>query len=237
MNESDSIVPLCLYKNEQGGSYLTIPSLENGQYVCQSISGLDLVVQFYGVNPDFRPIPAGVDLLCANNSGYRTVNVTQIYDPYNLDEGCVRFMAWLEPVPYATPIYVSKGKTGTLFGLGRSSEQQNSLDISLEKPSDDVDYFSLYVLLQKDFPNGFRFSNYQGRCLPDPNGKTLAECSVVHGKNLKDPYSQNNNPTLLDYLGKTNSQPIKFNFTFLTIAVFLVTTILLFVIVRKKATI
>jgi hypothetical protein len=210
-----AIVPYCLYRKGQFDSYISLPvkSRENDKTVlkCPPLPDMQPITIFYAINPDIRPIPPGMALLCLKNIPEEnvTIDVSPIYDIFNIDQKCYRMMVWLDPVPYTTSIYLSK--------------KNNSMHISLSK---DIPagyeplYFSpMYVLIDprqeairtkghkgqnyKDFkivdnqPN-FLFSGYQGKCIPDPNGISLGECIVKYVKDIFDP--NNKEPTLINYL-------------------------------------
>ena len=63
---------------------------------------------FYGIAPNFRPIPVGMKIFCAKNSSlfpYNTKDMYLMQDPYNMKDDCVYFVTYNQPVPNTTPLY------------------------------------------------------------------------------------------------------------------------------------
>lgn len=234
-----SVVPVCLYKKQSSEEcYITLPYKKlnkkgNTVTECLEIPGMDLILQFYGINPDIRPIPPGTVLLCAKNVPNEnvTIDVVQIYNPFDYIDNCVRFTAWFDPVPYTIPLYISKNG--------------NSLSISLEnkniKNYENLYFSPIYVLvdprLQLNRTRGhkatindfkivddqpqFLFSGYQGGCLPDPDGIPLGQCMVSFVKNV---LGKSFEPTLITYLNQTENK-IKIE------NIYIVSVLILFIVV------
>lgn len=211
MDTEDTIVPLCLYSSPLS-SYISFPAKvrEGDKTVlrCDPAfqpsynSDKEFITTFYVINPDIHPIPSGMDLLCIQNASNSSTDIKQLYDPFNTEEKCIRFLAWLEPTPFTTPLYVYKSK--------------NNMRLSFDSKPPTPDYKpalvpSIYVLIDprmKDVyrvpaprkpevigdktsfaisPEGipvFTFSGYQERCIPDPNGRDLKECIVITDKDV-----------------------------------------------------
>lgn len=183
-----SLVSLCLYKNENGTSYIGLPQKhregDKDVYSCRLREDSLLIGMFYIINPDIRPIPPGMDLLCIKNTETsipETVGIEPIYDPFNIDNQCTRMIAWMEPVPYGKPLYIYK--------------KGSSVSISFEKEELEQLSFSPIYVLEKEYG----FKGVQGRCMPDPNGDSLYDCIMYTVKDIlgTKPLKQ---PTLLSYL-------------------------------------
>ena len=195
--------------------------------------------RFYALNPMVRPIPSYMSLICtahASATPYNAIGMSHQYDPFDTnppnppgshptnEAACVNFIAWIEPTPYTTPLYVYKNRNGVFVsferlggvagGRGDSWRVQGASGSSSAPVGvGHAEISPIYVLTDKPmpetiFPNGdqskwfkrvdgvpqFRFSSYQGRCVPDPEGVPLDECSNAH--NLHDVRPQ----SLLDHL-------------------------------------
>ena len=64
---------------------------------------------FYGIRPTLRPIPTGMDLVCATKANYYPYDTTTIdntIDPYTLHSACVYFITYTEPCPGTVPLYL-----------------------------------------------------------------------------------------------------------------------------------
>ena len=185
-----AIVPICIYRTDSGSDMiLSLPfQEENGNLTCfqkpvyslysENTQELTLAGQFYALNPDIRPIPPGSVLFCSNPNIFEP-----IYDPFDIDRGCLRFIAWLNRAPHTVPLYVSKGTAG--FHISLSPETPEGYTPL---------YFSpIHVLSSPDM----KFSGYQGMCIPDPNGTSIGECLVL---NVKKVTGNAYEPTLINYL-------------------------------------
>jgi len=63
---------------------------------------------FYAVSPNFRPVPVGMKIFCAKKNTafpYNTQDMYLMYDPYNIKEECVYFIAYNQYVPNTIPLY------------------------------------------------------------------------------------------------------------------------------------
>lgn len=176
--------------------------------------------RFFVINPMFRPIPTGMNLIRVKRKDsypYNITNVSIVYDPFDLNDKDVYFISFTLPVPYTTNLYLHK------YG--------NSIypSFSPHPPTKDVDWGfaetpNLFVFLdpkgkkfdsdlenikgistKKTFDtekNGmpiFTFINVNGRCLPNPDGERLEDC-ILKNENLMDPTQKDKPPTLLELL-------------------------------------
>lgn len=95
------LIPMYLYTNTKTfGNYLSDENIETDD--------VELITKFYVINPKIRPIPPGTTLLCAKNTEvvFSTESIDNLYDPHNDSIDCNKFIAWLTPVPFTTPVYV-----------------------------------------------------------------------------------------------------------------------------------
>jgi hypothetical protein len=135
---------------------------------------------------------------------YNTVDISQVYDPFDVRKLCVNFITWMEPTPYTTPLYIYKMGDGVFATF----EEHKELERKLISP--------IYVLTKKpnahtifidkknwfNIVNGipdFKFQEYMGRCDPNPDGKSLGDCVVGNATGLVKPLS------LLKYLENVES--------------------------------
>jgi hypothetical protein len=216
ISQQTGIVPLCLYYNNSAdASYIAYPNktLINGKeyFSCATLPGLSLISVFYAIDPDVRPLPRGTMLICPHNdtTNYITVKVNIVYDIYNIDttKNCAKFITWLQPVPYATPLYI--------FNRGNS----NIITFDPHPPDNYTanNLAPLYVFLnpQNTFPtiteNGISsprvlFSCQQERCVPDPQGTFLRNCIISCTKQIA--CAINKRPSILSYLSKKKGHSI-----------------------------
>ncbi len=125
LTTTSDVLPFCVYYwvNPQENiyrSYLSGPSLvkdKDGKldYQCIKSNSLmpygnwTLAFTFYAINPMIRPIPLGMSLFCAerkNSFPWDTQNISTVYDPYDIDENCVYFIAYTRPTPWTKPLFV-----------------------------------------------------------------------------------------------------------------------------------
>lgn len=177
---TQGLIQLYLYYNrETDGSFISPVELYS----------LDPIAKFYVIDPSIRPIPQGMSLFCALQSGnqsFTTEDVSHVYDPYDTTQPCTRFLAWTDPAPYTTPLYISKAGKSVYISFGKKlpSPQYKPISFSpihvLTNPdvhiprirgNSPVNNFSVI----NDRPI-FLFSNNSGRCLPDPSGVDLITC-------------------------------------------------------------
>ena len=113
---------------------------------------------FYAINPAFRPIPYGTSLMCEGKNG-----VEFVYDPFNIDEKCIRFIAWVTNVPNTIPLYL--GKKGDKVFVSFTP-------FSIEYEA--VPYSPIHVV--PGDKGDFLFKNRNGICYPDSTGTALHPC-------------------------------------------------------------
>ena len=199
--EEDAIVPLCLYQSGTN-SLISYPAkIRNNETittVCQDIPEMNFVGSFYVINPDVHPIPSGMDLICIENSDNVSTGIKQLYDPFNIDEKCLRFIAWMEAVPYTTPLYfwtdgtelyISFTDTVAPDGFSAASipviyvltdPRENYRRIAAPRNVNTKQTFTI----RADGSPFFSFSGYQGKCIPDPAGQHLGKCIVLIDKDV-----------------------------------------------------
>jgi hypothetical protein len=184
------ILKMCLYRNE------SVPSTSLISDNCREKEGWKKDREFFVINPMYRPIPNGCNVLCARlNKKYpnNVVGLEKVYDFFNMERDCIYMIAWLRPVPYSTPLYAYVEQYGV----------ELSFDFFSDRKLADVS--PIYVMTAEPTKNSvmrdgrwfrdvFFFSNYMNRCIPDPDGFSLDECNVENIIQLKKPMS------LLEYI-------------------------------------
>ena len=245
--------PICMYMHESNEhlGYLGTPMpvrKEKGIFFecgintsIDTYQGWKYTGRFYGINAMFRPIPSYMSLMCAKKVQafpYNSVDVQQAYDPFHIEPDCVNFIVWMEPNPYTTPLFIYKTEQGVYSTFENLNHKLTRLQLS-----------PIYVLTETPTPLSirpdkrwfkivdgipqFKFKNYQGRCIPDPDGVDLLECSIYHDINLIKPLS------LLQYMKAIEGKesPIvdtvvtKTN-TFVILIVLVIFLLTLFLVVR-----
>jgi hypothetical protein len=174
------IVPLCLYTSQDSKtSFLNYPSkvrIENNTKIsCLEKYGYTCYT-FFVINPDFRPIPTGTNLLSFKNGNSQTISIEKVYDPFNISEKTYRFISWLEPTPYCIPIFIFKSNSDNQLYFSLKNAKPNGYNIN-------KDIKIMYVLPS----NNYFFENYQGRCIPSTTSNlTLRQCLVKDNTISKD---------------------------------------------------
>jgi hypothetical protein len=163
----NAIVPLCLYTNGRAKtSLISLPRLirenDTDEYICPARENLEFVKVIYVIDYDIRPIPRGLDLICVKNAGEITLSIESQYDPFNIDDNCLRFMAWLEPTPNTVPLFIYDTGNGVYVSLKKEK--------GLKKGKVSV----IHVLENSNI----KFAIKDERCIPDKNGIDLRECSI-----------------------------------------------------------
>lgn len=167
------------------------------EYECPPRDNMNFIMKFYTVNPDLRPNPTYTDLMGIQNTNSETIELVDLYDPFNIDRTVsIRFLPWKEVTPNTIPLYISTNG--------------NNLYISPEKtiPQNYKPYKipMIYVLTDAIFPkeNGipvFTFSNSYGKCMPDPQGSlSIGECIVLYNANITRPEYIGKYPSILNYI-------------------------------------
>lgn len=158
----NKIIPLFLY-NKNGLSKLS--------YTPNSDEPTDV---FYVVDSDIQPLPYGMELFCVEQEDFIT-NISEIYDPFNRDRKCLRFLGWNDPAPYTTPVFIYKKNGGILLSTeivsGLKEIVFSPIHLLTKNKSRIIPYKS-----KKDFQGEFLFSDYNGRCLPNPDGTSIEKC-------------------------------------------------------------
>ena len=120
LSSHSDVIPFCVYHfvdKKQGvyHGYISPPELYNHvdgpRYKCgppPQTNGWEKKFIFYAINPMINPIPFGMALFCANRRvkyPYDTTTVKFSYDPYNIKDSCVYFIAYTKGVEHSTPIF------------------------------------------------------------------------------------------------------------------------------------
>ena len=216
MDTENSIIPLCLYSNNQF-SHITLPqkTRENDftVYKCPPRTEMNFIMLFYVINPDLKPKPTYTDLIGIKNISGETISISSVYDPFNIDDKIsIRCLVWLETTPNTTPLYITTN--GSNLYVSPYPNQPNETYIPYKIPI-------IHVLTNNDtnFPktpssfgkfkkeNGtplFTFSNSYGKCIPNPySNLTIGQCMVLYNKNISTPEYIGKYPNILTYLENT----------------------------------
>lgn len=136
MTNSD-ILPFCVYhwvdhdqgvylgylggpefaKNESGQVFLTCGDTQPSD---NSYGRWKKAFTFYAINPALKPIPNGMSLFCAKRAQefpWNTTEVKSVYDPFNIDNQCVYFIAYTMPVPFTTPLFLYRQEDSSFPSL------------------------------------------------------------------------------------------------------------------------
>lgn len=205
---SDTIIPICVYYNNTGKSFLGSSIFQRKNdgkgketlYSCpRPYPGWRYIEDIYGVNPMYFPIPIYMSLICAVQSEqgekqYSTTVIRNQYDPFKNDKKCVYFLAWTTPTPYTTPMYVYENGEVSFERKKKENDNVGQLKIVYvltkhpKKGTIFVGKKNWFPIQANGIPD-FKFSSYMGRCVPDPNGEDLKECTLRHDLNLVRPKS------------------------------------------------
>lgn len=142
------MIPLYLY-NKNGRSKLSYtPSTETPTVI------------FYVIDPEIKPLPYGAELFCveSDENGF-VLDVSEMYDPFNRDRKCLKFLGWNDPAPFTVAVFLYLRMGGVFVSMEPMVGEKELV-------------FSPIHLCTKDL----LFSNYNGRCLPNPNGYSIEEC-------------------------------------------------------------
>jgi len=192
---NSSILPICIYHRfeYQTSSYwglMTVPeairdkttpidTLRCAWYPYgedRTFSQWSLAGTFYAISPSLRPIPVGMRVFCAKkNQGfpYDTMDVSAVYDPFNIKDDCVYFTTYNQPVPNTVPLYfhVLGKHTVPSFDPNPPSNSPNWSQAILSP---------IFVMTKETVGDIFapslnnrvelKFRCVNGRCLPWPKG-------------------------------------------------------------------
>lgn len=125
------------------------------------------------INPDFRPIPPGTALFCAQQSNFSLVKLSHQYDPFDNKQNCTIFITWTQPTPHTIPLFV----------YDRGGQHYISLKQIKDQQYKHLSFSPIYVLDSKY--NSFK--GLQGICMPDKDGQTLGKCVALYNKGLLNP--------------------------------------------------
>ena len=198
MDSENTIIPLCLYSNSRN-SYIGLPEkvYHGGKvtYSCPPHPKMQLVTVFYAINPDVKPNPTYADLICVKNVNQETIDISSLYDPFNKDIKCTRFLAWLEQTPGTLRLHISK-KGDNIYISPDEKTPDGYVPYSIPNihvlPANNSDPYSV--------PK-FTFSNSYGKCIPDPSSNlSLTDCIVIYNKNVTRPEFVGRYPNVLTYL-------------------------------------
>jgi hypothetical protein len=198
MDSENIIIPFCLYSNTKN-SYIGLPEKvyrdEKISYNCPPHPKMQLVTVFYAINPDVKPNPTYADLLCVKNVNGETTDISTLYDPFNMDINCTRFLAWLEQTPETLRLHISKN--GDNIYISPNDEipngyERHSIPNIHVLPANNLDPYNI--------PK-FTFSNSHGKCIPDlQSDLSITECIVIYNKNVTRPEFVDKYPNILTYL-------------------------------------
>lgn len=233
MKSSPIIIMMCIYyKNDENGpyqSYIGNPVTVGTKMTCaKPYASWYVGDSFYAVNPMFTPIPSYFRLICAKRSvsgekGYNTMSIVSNYDPFNIDDDCIYFLTWTQPTPYTTPLYVYESGNGILVSFEKKEMKEaflSPLFVLTDKPRKNTiftgerKWFTVH-----DDAIQFRFRDDNGRCIPEPGGSTLQECTLKNSLQMKKPLS------LLDILNKEKDDEGGKNI-FNKVSVFIITVLI-----------
>lgn len=210
---NNEIVPMCLYTGTET-TYTSLPQKTGGKkygFSCPNIPGQTHTGTFYTIHPDFRPIPAGTILLGMKNIYQKTTGVNHIYDPFNYEEKYTRFIAWIQPVPHSTPLYIYKRGDDIVASFDHETPKGYSHELTVYVLTDPRDgHSTVEGFTDKTFhivndQPVFTFTNFRGRCLPHPEGNlSMQKCTVTATKNLLN--IQQEQPSLLTYLSEVKGK-------------------------------
>lgn len=245
MATQPEIIPLCLYSNSTN-SYIGLPVkvIVNGKvdYTCPPISGMEFKGKFYVLNPDIKPKPTSIDLFCVSNFREKTLDIRLFYDPFNRDEKCLQFLAWLEPTPCTIPLYISKRVNDIYISFDKKLPNSEYIPYNiiyvLADPKLDLQYFNCQSKFQSG-DNGpqFMFTQHYGRCIPDPLGSLkLSECMVLYNKNIIDKDNEFDHPHILNYIdSRYGKKPFKnlLTDTFIVITCLILIIIISFIVLKN----
>jgi len=106
------IIPLCVYKTHDSKlSSVRNPAITSeGELFCtEKYHNYELSFTVYVVNPMFWPIPLGMKLYCFRRKQghpYNTTEFLRLYNPFNLNDDHVYFIAYNSQVPNTIPLYI-----------------------------------------------------------------------------------------------------------------------------------
>lgn len=213
MDNENTIIPLCLFSTNKN-SYIGLPEkiYQNEiTYKCPDLP--NFITTFYAINPDMRPIPTYADLFCLKTANMEIIDISVIYDPFNIDTSCTKFIAWLEPTPNTNPLYIFKNGQDIFISLKNIAPENY---IPHEIPIIHVLFHpklsGFPFQIGTDNMPKFTFSNSFGKCIPDPKSSmTIGQCVVLHNKNITNPENINKFPNILSYLETKygSSKPVK----------------------------
>jgi hypothetical protein len=200
------IVPICIYHKKknvegisQGNIQNPIPIGNINQMVLRCFdpekehSGWYLAAHFYAINPMIVYIPSYLTLICATQIKefpYGTESISYVYDPFKINGDCVSFIAWTQPAPYTTPLYIYKGNNTIIPSfelLDHMVEAKNSpvYVLTADRMKNTVIGDNWFLKDKNNIPK-FLFRNEYGRCIPDHKGITLESCIVQHNKTISN---------------------------------------------------
>jgi len=209
MDLQKSVIPLCIFSDENTRtSYVSLPAkYYDGEKImlkCDNSLSQMRMTTVYVVNPDIRPIPAGMVLLCVESAYNTSTDISVLYDDYSTTKNCTRFMAWLIPTPYTTPLYVLKTSNGIYLTFDSSDIVSETHILTLYILTDPADTSKIRLEgVRKNISfsdTNFLFGEIDNRIVPDPEGFPLEIYIPKFEKNLDNPLEPRFQPSLLDIL-------------------------------------
>jgi hypothetical protein len=247
-NKEPDVVPICLYIDKYSKTnFMSFPTKfrENGKTVlrCEEMMNNEMI-QFYVINPEIRPIPAAMVLICVQVANDVIMDVSVLYDEYNTTKNCIRLITWLIPTPYTTPLYVKKKEQNVYLSFD-DEDYDGELVLTMYVLTDPRNNLKHLAGHKKNSTDGFnivnnipefRFGTIDNRIVPEPGGITISKLIPLFEKNLSDPMGIRYQPSLLGILenrygenpsSKKNEYILPL-IIFTTIIFILVTTLVIF---------
>jgi len=233
-NKSPVIVPVCLSSDIVAHtSSMSFPTKirENNNTILKCENNMQ---QFYVINPQIRPIPAGMVLLCVQLANDIIMNITMLYDQYNTSLNCLRLIGWLIPTPYTTPLYVKKTEQGVFVSFNNSDYDGELVSTMyvLTDPRSKLPKLSGHKGKNRHFnivdnQPEFLFGSIDNRIVPEPGGMQLEHLIPFFEKNLDNPEGTRFQPSLLGILNNRYGKKKTYIYVIMIVIFIVVVTIVI----------
>jgi hypothetical protein len=210
MDNKNFLIPFCIYykinpemnENEGVGESTTYISHVGAPEMVVNNDGSDISFEcmkttfiysswfeyatFYALNPQFRPIPKGMILLCAEwkrGDPYNTVNIKHVIDPFyvnvsvDFDSGCIYFYAYDRPVKGTVPLNLFMNSEG-LFPTFENEPPKSRTEKWTKSPLEKIYVFApgrtsltTKIPLTVEDINSMKFINKNDTCIPIIKGE------------------------------------------------------------------